>query len=77
LEDEGLPSDDEAKVCVADWVDTPKDKPIMCTFLKPGMGKKEEMRFTFDTTKCDKLFDVLLQNNVIRLKGGHTIPTAK
>jgi hypothetical protein len=35
------------------------------------------MRFMFDITKCDKLFDVLLQNNVIRLTGGHTIPTAE
>jgi hypothetical protein len=28
-------------------------------------------------SKCDKLFDVLLQNNVIRLKGGHEIPPAE
>jgi hypothetical protein len=72
-----VPSDDEAEVCVAEWVDTPKDKPITCTFLKPGPGKKKEVRFTFDITKCDKLFDVLLQNNVIGLKGGHTIPTVE
>jgi hypothetical protein len=55
-----VPSDDEAEVCVAEWVDTPKDRPITCTFLKPGSGKKKEVRFTFDITKCDKLFDVLL-----------------
>jgi hypothetical protein len=35
------------------------------------------LKFTFDVTKCDKLFDVLLQNKVIRLKGGHVIPTAE
>jgi hypothetical protein len=70
-----VPSDDEVEVCVVEWVDTPKDRPITCTFLKPGSGKKKEVRFTFDITKCDKIFDVLLQNNVIRLKGGHTIPT--
>jgi hypothetical protein len=45
--------------------------------LEVGTPKKEEMRFMFDITKCDKLFDVLLQNNVIRLTGGHTIPTAE
>jgi hypothetical protein len=28
------------------------------------------MKFTFDVTKCDKLFYLLLQNNIIRLKGG-------
>jgi hypothetical protein len=77
LVEENVPSDDEAEVWLAEWVDTPKDKPIMCTFLKPESGKREEMRFTFDITKCDKLFDVLLQNNVIRLKDRHTIPTAE
>jgi hypothetical protein len=31
----------------------------------------------FDVSKCDKLFDVMLQNNIIRLKGGHIIPTVE
>jgi hypothetical protein len=57
--------------------DTPKDKHIACSFLKPGPGKRDEMKFTFDVSKCDKLFDVLLQNNVIKLKGGHVIPAAE
>jgi hypothetical protein len=35
------------------------------------------MCFKFDVSKCDKLFDVLLQNNIIKLKGGHVIPTAE
>jgi hypothetical protein len=43
----------------------PKSKLVTCPFLKPGPGKKDEMQFTFDLTKCDKFFDVLLQNNVI------------
>jgi hypothetical protein len=74
--DENASSDDDVEVCVAEWVDTPKNKPKACAFLKPGTGKRDEMRFTFDVLKCDKLFDILLQNNVIRLKGGHVIPTA-
>jgi hypothetical protein len=73
--DENMSSDEDTEVCVAEWVETPKGKPVMCSFLKPSPGKREEMKFTFDITKCDKLFDVLLQNNVIRLKGGHVIPT--
>jgi hypothetical protein len=76
LVEDNMGSDDDAEVCVAEWVDTPKGKPVACSFLKPGPGKKEEMCFTFDVTKCDKLFDVLLQNNIIRLKGGHVIPSA-
>jgi hypothetical protein len=53
------------EVCTAEWVDMPKSKLVTCPFLKPGPGKKDEMQFTFDLTKCDKFFDVLLQNNVI------------
>jgi hypothetical protein len=53
-------SDDETDVCVAGWVDNPKGKPVSCSFLKPGPGKKQEMCFTFDVTKWDKLFDALL-----------------
>jgi hypothetical protein len=48
-------SDKESKVCVVEWVDTSKDKPITCTFLSPEPSKKDEMKFTFDVTKCDKL----------------------
>jgi hypothetical protein len=43
--------------------------------FKARAGKKEELKVIFDITKRDNLFDVLFQNNVIRLKGGHTIPT--
>jgi hypothetical protein len=63
--------------CVAEWVNTPKDKPISCSFLKPNIGRKEEMRFTFNVSKCDKLFDVLVRGGVIRLAEGHAIPAAE
>jgi hypothetical protein len=75
--DENDSSDEESEVCMVEWVDTSKDKPITCTFLRPGPCKKDEIKFTIDVTKCDKLFDVLLQNNVIKLKVGHVIPTAE
>jgi hypothetical protein len=45
---------------MAEWVDTPSDKPLACSFLKPSLGKKDEVKFTFDVSKSDKLFDVLL-----------------
>jgi hypothetical protein len=60
LVEDNTGSDDHAKVCVSEWVDTPRGKPMVCSFLKPGAGGKEEMCFTFEVTKCDKLFDVLL-----------------
>jgi hypothetical protein len=60
LVEEDSVSEDDADICVAEWVDTPKDRPLACSFLKPSPGNKDEIKFTFDVTKCDKLFDVLL-----------------
>jgi hypothetical protein len=53
-------SDDNADVCVTEWVDTSREKSLACSFLKPSPGRRDEMKFTFDVTKCDKLFDLLL-----------------
>jgi hypothetical protein len=33
-------SDEGTEICVAEWVDTPKDKPISCSFLKPNNAKR-------------------------------------
>jgi hypothetical protein len=57
--EEGSPS--EGEVCVAEWVDAPGNKPISCSFLRHGAGKKDEIKYTFDVSKCDKLFDVLVK----------------
>jgi hypothetical protein len=73
--DEGSSSEEESEVCVAEWVDAPRDKPLSCSFLRPSSGK-EEVKYTFDMTRCDKLFDVLLQNQIIRLSEGHVIPSS-
>jgi hypothetical protein len=54
-------SDEEGKVCVAEWVHMPKDKPISYSFLKPNAIKKDEMKFTFDVSKCVRLFDKLVK----------------
>jgi len=67
-------SDVDSDVCVAEWVNGPNNKPFACSFLKPNPGRRDEMKYNFDVSKCDKLFDVLLQSNVIRLKEGHVIP---
>jgi hypothetical protein len=54
-------SEEEVEVCVTEWVESPKDKPVACSFLRPSPGKRDEMRFTFDVNKCDRLFDVLTE----------------
>jgi hypothetical protein len=59
--------DEEGKeICVTEWAKKPGDKPISCSFLKPNGGQTEEMRYTFDVSKCDHLFDLLLRGGVIR-----------
>ena len=54
-------SDDDVEICVAEWVHTPKSKPFACSALKPTPAKRE-VKFTFDISKCDKIFDMLLQD---------------
>jgi hypothetical protein len=53
------------RICVAKWVEKLRDKPIPSSFLKPNRGHREEMRYTFDMSKCDHLFDLQLQGGVI------------
>jgi hypothetical protein len=60
VDDDESTSDSDAKACVTEWVDTPRDRTITCPLLKPNTGKKEEVKYTFDVSKCDKLFDVLV-----------------
>jgi hypothetical protein len=69
-------ADDEEgnEICVVEWVEKPGDKPISCSFLKPNGGQRGKMRYTFDVTKSDCLFDLLLWGGVIRLIEGHIIP---
>jgi hypothetical protein len=73
LEDE---HDDEEgnEICVAEWIENPGGKPIY-SFLKPNEGWRDKMRYTFDVSKCDHLFDLLLQGGVIWFTEGHVIPS--
>jgi hypothetical protein len=74
--DEEAGDEEGNEICIAEWVENPVDKLILCSFLKPNEGRREEMRYTFDMSKCDRLFDLLLRGGVIRLTEGHTIPNA-
>jgi hypothetical protein len=65
--DEEADDEEGNEIYVAKWVEKPGDKPISCSFLKPNGGRRDEMRYTFDVMKCDRLFDLLLQEGVIRV----------
>jgi hypothetical protein len=63
-------SEDEDKMIgLTEW-DKGK-KTISCPF-----GKKEPEKFSFDITKSNKIFDLLLQLGKIKLSQFHTIPSA-
>jgi hypothetical protein len=58
--DEEADDEEGNEICVAKWVEKPGDKPISCSFLKANGGWTMEMRYTFDMSKCDHLFNLLL-----------------
>jgi hypothetical protein len=67
-------NDEDADICVAEWSWESKSKPFVCSSLKPASkSQQDEMRYTFDVAKCDKIFDYLLQEKQIKLPSGHVI----
>jgi hypothetical protein len=65
-------------MCVAEWSWRPKSKPCVCSSLKPASkSRQDEMCYMFDVAKCDRIFDYLLQEKLIKLSGGHVIPSPK
>jgi hypothetical protein len=67
-------SDDESvDVYTAEFVWPTKDKSSACSSLQPVQkNRQEEIKFTFNVAKCDRIFDELLKNGNIKLT--HTIP---
>jgi len=62
-------SDDESKeVYAAEFVWPSKAKSSLVLSLKPiQKNRHEELKFTFNVSKCDRIFDELLKNGNIRL----------
>jgi hypothetical protein len=66
-------SDDESKeVCAAEFTWLSNDKANTCASLKPTHKSWDEMKFTFDVAKCNKIFDELFKSGKIKMS--HTIP---
>ena len=65
--------DDEVDVYTTEFVLSSKAKPYTCNALKPiRKNRDEEIKFTFERSKCDKIFDFLLQDK--RISIAHTLP---
>jgi hypothetical protein len=66
--------DDEANMSVAESSWGSNTKPFVCSSLKPtSKSRQDEMRYTFDVAKCERIFDYLLQEKQIKLPSGHVI----
>jgi len=61
-------SDDESKeVYAAEFVWSSNDKPSTCASLKPiSKNRHDEIKFTFDVSKCDRIFNELAKIGKIR-----------
>jgi hypothetical protein len=65
-------------MCVAIWSWWSKSKPFVCSGLKPASkSRQDKMRYTFYVTKCDRIFDYLLQEKQIKLQSGHVTPSSE
>jgi hypothetical protein len=65
---------DETVIYSVEFVWPSKDKSFSCTSLKPASkGRQEELKFTFDVSKCDRIFDELLKLGYIKIS--HTMPS--
>jgi len=67
-------SDGKSKdVYTAEFVWSPNDKPSTCASLKPiSKNRHDEVKYTFDVSKCDRIFDELAIHG--KIKFSHTIP---
>jgi hypothetical protein len=65
--------DSDKEIYAVEFVWPSKEKSYSCSSLKPASkSRQEEIKFTFDVSKCDRIFDELLKSGNIKLN--HTIP---
>ena len=68
-------SDDESnQIYAAEFVWLSNHKPSTCASLKPiPKNRHDEVKFTFDVSKCDRVFDELARLG--KIKFSHTMPS--
>ena len=60
-------------VYAAEFVWSSSDKPSTCASLKPiPKNQHDEIKFTFNVSKCDRMFDELVK--IGKIKFSHTMP---
>jgi hypothetical protein len=73
--DQSSSDDESAEVYAVEMVWPKQAKSLACSSLQPVQKKwQEEVNFTFNVGKCDKIFDELLKNGNIKIN--HIVPSA-
>jgi hypothetical protein len=73
--DQSSSDDESAEVYAAEIVWPKHAKSSACSSLQPVQkNRQEEVKFTFNVGKCDKIFNELLKNGNIKIN--HTVPSA-
>jgi hypothetical protein len=54
-----------------------KIQTIHSSLKSASKSRQDKVRFTFDVTKCDSIFDYLLQEKQIKLPSNHVIPSSE
>jgi hypothetical protein len=73
--DQSSSDDESTEVYAAEMVWPKQAKSLACSSLQPVQKKRqEEVKFTFNVGKCDKIFDELLKNGNIKIN--HIVPSA-
>jgi hypothetical protein len=64
--------------CVVEWVDT-GSAPFVCSALNPVVqnNRQNNIRYTFDISNCDEIFDILVLEKRIRIPTDHVISSSK
>ena len=62
--------------CMAEWI-CEKSEPFVCPALKPSPQKDrlKKIKYTFDLTLSDHIFDALLEHNLIRIVDHRVMPS--
>jgi hypothetical protein len=70
IQEYSLESDfDEQEVDLREWTQNPK--PVCCPWVK---NETPSERYDFDVSKCDKIFDLFLQEKHIQMSPNHVSP---
>jgi hypothetical protein len=73
--DQSSSDDESTEIYAAEMIWPKQAKSSACSSLQPIQKKQqEEVKFTFNVGKCDKIFDELLKNGNIKIN--HIVPSA-